>query len=337
MANLKVEHIYKSFDGNKVLKDINIEIQEGELVSLLGPSGCGKTTLLKVIAGLELPDEGKVFFDGEDYTKLESNKRNALIVFQDYGLFPHMTIEENIGFGLKVRGVNKIERKKRIVEMLDLIQLQDKGKNYPHELSGGQKQRVALARAVIVQPKILLLDEPFSNLDTNLKETMRDFVLHIQSKVKITTILVTHDKEEAFMMSQKVAVIMDGEINQYGSPREVYNAPATRQVSDFIGEANYIQGKIIDGVFISNIGNYNTPIDNKDIAYLLIRYNEIELTKETSEIKCIVLDRKYAGKNTVYKVSINDDSILTLTSNNSNFQVGDKGFLKFNLKAINIY
>lgn len=337
MANLKVEHIYKSFDGNKVLKDINIEIQEGELVSLLGPSGCGKTTLLKVIAGLELPDEGKVFFDGEDYTKLESNKRNALIVFQDYGLFPHMTIEENIGFGLKVRGVNKIERKKRIVEMLDLIQLQDKGKNYPHELSGGQKQRVALARAVIVQPKILLLDEPFSNLDTNLKETMRDFVLHIQSKVKITTILVTHDKEEAFMMSQKVAVIMDGEINQYGSPREVYNAPATRQVSDFIGEANYIQGKIIDGVFISNIGNYNTPIDNKDIAYLLIRYNEIELTKETSEIKCIVLGRKYAGKNTIYKVSINDNSILTLTSNNSNFQVGDKGFLKFNLKAINIY
>lgn len=337
MANLKVEHIYKSFDGNKVLKDINIEIQEGELVSLLGPSGCGKTTLLKVIAGLELPDEGKVFFDGEDYTKLESNKRNALIVFQDYGLFPHMTIEENIGFGLKVRGVNKIERKKRIVEMLDLIQLQDKGKNYPHELSGGQKQRVALARAVIVQPKILLLDEPFSNLDTNLKETMRDFVLHIQSKVKITTILVTHDKEEAFMMSQKVAVIMDGEINQYGSPREVYNAPATRQVSDFIGEANYIQGKIIDGVFISNIGNYNTPIDNKDIACLLIRYNEIELTKETSEIKCIVLDRKYAGKNTIYKVSINDNSILTLTSNNSNFQVGDKGFLKFNLKAINIY
>jgi len=211
LANLKVEHIYKSFDGNKVLKDINVEIQEGELVSLLGPSGCGKTTLLKIIAGLEPPDEGKVFFNGEDYTKLESSKRNALIVFQDYGLFPHMTIEENIGFGLKVRGVNKIERKKRVVKMLDLIQLQDKGKNYPHELSGGQKQRCACARALVTNPKLILADEPTGALDSRSAQMLIEMISQLNKEIGATILMVTHDSFTASYCS-RILFIKDGKI-----------------------------------------------------------------------------------------------------------------------------
>ncbi|MEG0775667.1 ABC transporter ATP-binding protein [Clostridium sp.] len=337
MANLKLENIYKTFDGKQVLKNINMEIIEGELVSLLGPSGCGKTTLLKIITGLLAPDGGKIFFNGEDYTEVDSNKRNAVIVFQDYGLFPHMTIVENIEFGLKVRNANKSERRKKVEEMLSLMQLEDKGKNYPFELSGGQKQRVALARALVVKPRVLLLDEPFSNLDTNLKETMRDFVMDLQKKLGFTTILVTHDKEEAFMMSHKVAVILKGELQQFGTPSEIYNKPLTRELSDFVGEANYVEGKVANGVFKSILGDFKVVADDIESASLMIRYDQILLTREKSEVRCKIIDKKYAGKTSLYKVIVNNEIVLTLNSNDNIFQVGHSAYLRITNGENNIY
>lgn len=337
MANLKLENINKTFDGEQVLKNINMEIKEGELVSLLGPSGCGKTTLLKIITGLLLPDEGKVFFNGEDYTMVDSNKRNAVIVFQDYGLFPHMNIIENIEFGLKVKKVHKTERIKKVKEMLILMQLEDKGKNYPFELSGGQKQRVALARALVVKPEVLLLDEPFSNLDTNLKETMRDFVINLQRKLGFTAILVTHDKEEAFMLSHKVAVILNGELQQFGTPAEIYNKPRTRELSDFIGEANYIEGKISNKVFKCILGDFKVEATDSERVSLMIRYDQIQLTREISEVNCKIIDRKYAGKTSLYKVIVNNELILNLNSNDSTFDAGDEAYLKVLDGINNIY
>lgn len=337
MSNLKLENINKTFDGEQVLKNINMEIKEGELVSLLGPSGCGKTTLLKIITGLLLPDEGKVFFNGEDYTMVDSNKRNAVIVFQDYGLFPHMNIIENIEFGLKVKKVHKTERIKKVKEMLILMQLEDKGKNYPFELSGGQKQRVALARALVVKPEVLLLDEPFSNLDTNLKETMRDFVINLQRKLGFTAILVTHDKEEAFMLSHKVAVILNGELQQFGTPAEIYNKPRTRELSDFIGEANYIEGKISNKVFKCILGDFKVEATDSERVSLMIRYDQIQLTREISEVNCKIIDRKYAGKTSLYKVIVNNELILNLNSNDSTFDAGDEAYLKVLDGINNIY
>lgn len=337
MANLKIQDISKSVDNLKVLNNINLEIKEGELVSLLGPSGCGKTTLLKIIAGLEHPDNGKIYFNEVDYTNVESNKRNAVIVFQDCGLFPHMTIYQNIEFGLKVRGIIKSERRRRSVEMLELMQLEDKGNNYPFELSGGQKQRVALARALLLLPKVLLLDEPFSNLDTNLKEIMREFVLDLQKKLGFTAILVTHDKEEAFIMSNRVAVIINGKLHQFDTPVEIYNRPRTKELSDFIGEANYLDGEVKDGIFYSTLGEFEVAANDKKQALLMVKYDQIQLLKDKTNIQGKITDRKYAGKVTLYKVSVKDQVILNVNSSNDSFKIDDVVYLNISIGINNIY
>lgn len=337
LAQLKLKNINKIFGRKQVLKNITMEINEGEILSLLGPSGCGKTTLLRIISGLLTPDEGQVFFNGEDYTLVDSNKRNAVIVFQDYGLFPHMTISENIEFGLKVRKINKSERDKKIKEMLKLVQLEDKWKNYPSELSGGQKQRVALARALIISPKVLLLDEPFSNLDANLKEDMREFVLELQKKLEITMILVTHDKEEAFMVSDKVAVIMEGQLKQFGTPAEIYKKPLTKELSDFIGEANYIEGKVENAVLKSIVGDFITESKNNDKVIFRVRYDEIELSREKSEVYGTIVTKKYGGRNNLYSVVLGKGVDVKVSSTNSSFEIGDTVYLRININYINIY
>ena len=214
MAEIKLLKVSKSYGEKEVLKDIEIEIKDGELISLVGPSGCGKTTLLKIIAGLDEPTKGSILFNGRNVTEVEASKRNAIIVFQDYRLFPHMTVHENIEFGLKVRNIDKEMRTKQVKEMLELTQLVGLERSYPFQISGGQKQRAALARALIVKPGVLLLDEPFSNLDTVLREDMREFVLKLHKELKFTAVLVTHDKAEAFMMADRVAVLIDGELQK---------------------------------------------------------------------------------------------------------------------------
>ena len=214
MSHVKLINLTKHFDKVEVLKNINLDIKEGEIVSLLGPSGCGKSTTLKIIAGILELDDGDILFDEKSVKNIPTGKRDASIVFQEYLLFPHMNVFENIEFGLKMKKVNKKDRKEKVEELIDLVKLRGYEDKYPSELSGGQQQRVAIARTLAINPKVLLLDEPFSNLDINLRNEMREFVLSLQKKLQITTILVTHDKEEALMMSDKIAVMLNGEIKQ---------------------------------------------------------------------------------------------------------------------------
>ena len=215
MSYVKLINLTKYFDKVEVLKNINLDIKEGEIVSLLGPSGCGKSTTLKIIAGILELDDGDILFDEKSVKNIPTGKENVSIVFQEYLLFPHMNVFENIEFGLKMKKISKKNRKEKVEELIDLVKLRGYENKYPSELSGGQQQRVAIARTLAINPKVLLLDEPFSNLDINLRNEMREFVLSLQKKLKITTILVTHDKEEALMMSDKIAVMLNGEIKQY--------------------------------------------------------------------------------------------------------------------------
>lgn len=241
---VELKNIVKKFGGHVALNDVNLQIQEGKLTSLLGPSGCGKTTMLRIIAGLEKPDSGSVLIDG----KTSSLKNNVGFVFQHYSLFPHMDVFNNVAFGLQVKPrktrLSKEEIKERVHEVLSLVQLDNQSKKYPSQLSGGQQQRIALARVLAIQPKILLLDEPFSALDATVRRDLRRWLRRLHEKIHITTVLVTHDQEEALEISDKVALFNQGFLEQFGSPREVYKNPASRFIYEFLGVVNVFSGRI---------------------------------------------------------------------------------------------
>ena len=242
-VSLELKEIKKSFtEGEAVLDNISLEISKGEFITLLGSSGCGKTTTLRIIAGLEQPDAGSVWLDGREVTGLEPNQRDVNTVFQNYALFPHMNVAENIGYGLKLKKVPKSEIKKKVSQMLELVQLEGYEKRKPSELSGGQKQRVAIARALVNNPKVLLLDEPLGALDLQLRRAMQIELKHLQKKLGITFIYITHDQEEAINMSDRIAVMRDGCIEQIGTPDEIYNHPKTSYVATFVGNANILHG-----------------------------------------------------------------------------------------------
>lgn len=241
--SLELKEIKKSFtEGEAVLDNISLEISKGEFITLLGSSGCGKTTTLRIIAGLEQPDAGSVWLDGREVTGLEPNQRDVNTVFQNYALFPHMNVAENIGYGLKLKKVPKSEIRKKVFQMLELVQLEGYEKRKPSELSGGQKQRVAIARALVNNPKVLLLDEPLGALDLQLRRAMQIELKHLQKKLGITFIYITHDQEEAINMSDRIAVMRDGRIEQIGTPDEIYNHPKTSYVATFVGNANILHG-----------------------------------------------------------------------------------------------
>jgi spermidine/putrescine transport system ATP-binding protein len=241
--SLELKEIKKSFtEGEAVLDNISLEISKGEFITLLGSSGCGKTTTLRIIAGLEQPDAGSVWLDGREVTGLEPNQRDVNTVFQNYALFPHMNVAENIGYGLKLKKVPKSEIRKKVSQMLELVQLEGYEKRKPSELSGGQKQRVAIARALVNNPKVLLLDEPLGALDLQLRRAMQIELKHLQKKLGITFIYITHDQEEAINMSDRIAVMKDGRIEQIGTPDEIYNHPKTSYVATFVGNANILHG-----------------------------------------------------------------------------------------------
>ncbi len=241
--SLELKEIKKSFtEGEAVLDNISLEISKGEFITLLGSSGCGKTTTLRIIAGLEQPDAGSVWLDGREVTGLEPNQRDVNTVFQNYVLFPHMNVAENIGYGLKLKKVPKSEIRKKVSQMLELVQLEGYEKRKPSELSGGQKQRVAIARALVNNPKVLLLDEPLGALDLQLRRAMQIELKHLQKKLGITFIYITHDQEEAINMSDRIAVMRDGRIEQIGTPDEIYNHPKTSYVATFVGNANILHG-----------------------------------------------------------------------------------------------
>lgn len=243
MTYLSIQNIRKKFNKIEVLKGINLDINKGEFICFLGPSGCGKTTLLRIIAGLEKNDSGVILVDEKNITHLEPSERNLSMVFQSYALFPNMTVYENIEYGLKKKIKDKSLRAKKIEEVLRLVNLEHISSKYPDEMSGGQQQRVSLARAIALEPNILLLDEPLSALDAKVRENLRKEIKDIQRKLGITTIMVTHDQEEALTMADRIAVMNGGEIVQFGTPKEIYNSPKDIFVADFIGKINFITNK----------------------------------------------------------------------------------------------
>ena len=272
---LELKNITKSFGGVSVLNGIDLQVKPGEFITLLGSSGCGKTTTLRIISGLETPDSGSVLLEGTDVTHAEPNKRGVHTVFQNYALFPHMTVEANIGYSLKIKGVKKPEIKERVKEMLELVQLEGFENRTPGELSGGQRQRVAIARSVVDSPKVLLLDEPLGALDLQLRRMMQVELKRLQKKLGITFIYITHDQEEALNMSDRIAVMRNGLFEQMGTPGDIYDRPKTAYIAKFVGSAN-----------ILNLGG----------KCLAVRSEALELKKGSEGyLSGIVKEKSFAG------------------------------------------
>jgi ABC-type Fe3+/spermidine/putrescine transport system ATPase subunit len=245
VASIRLHELTKRFGRVVAVNRLSLEIREGELITLLGPSGCGKTTTLRVIGGFEHPEGGEVFFGDRAVTALPPEQRNIGIVFQNYALFPHLTVNENVAFGLDVRRIPRPEIARRVAAILEKVQLLGLGGRYPHQLSGGQQQRTALARALVISPQVLLLDEPLANLDAKLREEMRFYIRHLQREFGITTVYVTHDQAEAMVLADRIVVMKDGVLQQVGPPHEIYRTPQTAWVADFIGLSNFIKGSVI--------------------------------------------------------------------------------------------
>lgn len=246
MISVTVRNLTKRFGTVTALRNLDLTIQPGELFFLLGPSGCGKTTLLRSMAGFYIPEEGSIFFDEENVTRLPPHKRNTGMMFQSYALWPHMSVAENVAFGLRERKVEKTRLKQQVAEALESVQMSAYADRRPNQLSGGQQQRVALARALVIRPRCLLLDEPLSNLDARLRLEMRGEIRRVCKEFKLTTVYVTHDQKEALSIADRMAVLEDGVVLQVGTPREIYGRPHTRTVAHFIGETNFIEGRILE-------------------------------------------------------------------------------------------
>lgn len=328
MSFVDLKNIRVSYDGKQnILEELNISMEKGELVSLLGPSGCGKTTTLRVIAGLISPNDGEFILDEEDLTKVPVHKRNFGMVFQSYALFPHLTIRENVAFGLKLRKIEKNEMNDRVAKMLEICGLESLGDRYPKQLSGGQRQRVALARALIIEPKLLLLDEPLSNLDAKLRVAMRIEIKRIQQQLGITTVFVTHDQEECFSISDKVAIMNKGVIEQYDAPETIYAQPKSKFVAEFIGFENFFEVrkdengeyKAENDLLIQS--ELSQPID--DTATATIRPDDIEICDD-GELKGEVIVRTFLGKSHQYEVKTAIGHLLVTDDNAKVFLPGDE-------------
>ena len=280
---IELKNLTKNFDDQQVLRGINLDIHENEFLTLLGPSGCGKTTTLRIIGGFEKPDSGKVFFDGADITNVPANKRNLNTVFQKYALFGHMTIEENIAFGLKIKNKSDSYIKDKIKYALKLVNLEGFEKRKPTSLSGGQQQRIAIARAIVNEPKVLLLDEPLGALDLKLRQDMQYELIRLKNELGITFVYVTHDQEEALTMSDTIVVMNQGYIQQIGTPEDIYNEPQNAFVADFIGDSNIIAATMLEDKVVRMLGavwkcvdvgfGHNRPVD------AVIRPEDIDLVK----------------------------------------------------------
>lgn len=260
MAYIRFENVNKSFGTNHVLKDINLDVEKGELVTLLGPSGCGKSTLLRCLSGLEQVSGGRIYLDGEDITDVSPRRRGIGMVFQQYSLFPNMSVKNNVAFGLKMKGTPKNEIDERVKEMLDIVGLSEKIDQFPMQLSGGQQQRVALARAMVTEPKVLLLDEPLSAIDALLRHNLQIEIRRIQQKLNITTIFVTHDQDEAMVMSDTIHLFNEGRIEQSGTPVDLYTTPASKFAAKFIGNYNIIPGKSFNTAIGEDFGYEDVAI-----------------------------------------------------------------------------
>ena len=320
MSEVRIEHVFKRFGSVTAVNDFNLVVKDGEFVSILGPSGCGKTTTLRMIAGFERATEGEIYI-GEQCVSSSikgsfapPEKRDIGMVFQSYAVWPHMTVAENVGYPLKIKKVDKAERERRVQEMLELVHLGEYGKRYPNQLSGGQQQRVALARALVAAPGLLLLDEPLSNLDAKLRESMRFEILEIQKKTGITVVYVTHDQGEAMAMSDRVVVMSMGVVQQIGAPHEIYTQPANKMVADFIGLVNFMAGEAKgDRVFLkgSKVSFPNTSKISGE-ATIAVRPENITMSLDGGQIEGQLTHRFYLGDAVDYRVKVGDHDVRVI-------------------------
>ena len=338
---IDLQHIFKSFDGTLVLDDLNLYIRENEFLTLLGPSGCGKTTTLRILGGFETPDKGRVIFDGKDITDLAPNKRQLNTVFQKYALFTHMTIAENIAFGLKIRKKSKSYIDDKIKYALKLVNLEGYENRMPDSLSGGQQQRIAIARAIVNEPKVLLLDEPLGALDLKMRQDMQYELIRLKNELGITFIYVTHDQEEALTMSDTIVVMNQGYIQQIGTPEDIYNEPQNAFVADFIGDSNILGGTMIEDKLVEFFGvrfacvdtgfGTMTPVD------VVIRPEDVKLTEMDDHGNPVGFDNRYLNpgfltgtvshlifKGVHYEMEVKSDSYTWLVHSTRCFQVGAK-------------
>ncbi len=316
---IRIENVSKSFGSFKAVDEVSLSISKGELFALLGGSGCGKTTLLRMLAGFETPDAGRIFIDGQDMAGVAPYDRPVNMMFQSYALFPHMTVEGNIGYGLKYEAMSDAERKDRVREMLELVQLTPLAGRKPHQISGGQRQRVALARALARQPKLLLLDEPLGALDKKLREHTQFELMNIQYKTGVTFVVVTHDQEEAMTLANRIAVMDKGVVRQIGSPTEIYENPKSRFVADFIGSINRFAAAIVyvkDGIAVLDCAELGQPLQARAEdgfepgmrVTAAVRPEKITISRERPEagnvLSAVVHDLGYFGKDSLYRLQL---------------------------------
>ena len=346
MTELSIRGLSKRFGDVTAVDGVELRIGDHELISLLGPSGCGKTTTLRCVAGFEEPTAGRILFDDRDVTGLPPERRNIGMVFQNYALFPHMTVRQNLAFGLEMRGIPKGETGERIARVLETVQLGDLGERYPRQLSGGQQQRIALARAMVVEPSILLLDEPLANLDAKLREEMRFFVRSLQKRVGITTVYVTHDQAEAMVISDRIVVMFDGRIHQIGTPSDVYSRPVSREVANFIGLSNFVEGRILETgeggrvrleTAAGTLGcACSEPLANGREATLVVRPEAIALSAARppdaagNAVAGRVSERYFLGNFTGYRVACAGGLVLQVQDHPwASFAAGDEVWCSF--------
>ncbi len=338
---IDLQNISKSYDGNLILDDMNLYIRENEFLTLLGPSGCGKTTTLRIIGGFETPDMGRVMFNGQDITKLPPNKRQLNTVFQKYALFTHMTIEENIAFGLRIKGKTDQYIKDKIQYALRLVNLDGYGKRMPDSLSGGQQQRIAIARAIVNEPKVLLLDEPLGALDLKLRQDMQYELIRLKNELGITFIYVTHDQEEALTMSDTIVVMNQGYIQQIGTPEMIYNEPENAFVADFIGDSNIIDATMIKDELVSFLGAKFACVDtgfgeNKPVDVVIRPEDVMLVSPEEGTIQGEVSHLIFKGVH--YEMEVMAGGYEWLVHSTTMFPVGTKVGIKvdpFNIQIMN--
>ena len=335
-SRVQLINVVKSFGGNTVLHCIDLDIEASSLTTLLGPSGCGKTTILRLIAGLELPTSGQVIIGDEDVSVLSASQRDVAMVFQSYALFPHMTVGQNVGYGLKMQGIAKDTRKERVKEALDSVGLDGFQDRYIDQMSGGQQQRVAVARALILQPKVMLFDEPLSNLDSKLRRQMREDIRRLQQELGVTSVYVTHDQDEALAVSDDVVVMKNGIIAQKGSPKELYLQPNSKFVATFMGDANIITGEVIatgdesklriDDIEIITDKPMEAALLNKTIE-IAIRPEALSLISvddKTTGLPCTIASKAYIGSAIEYSVKWHEKELFLVSATGSQeFEIGD--------------
>lgn len=341
MAHLVLDRLDKIFGTHHAIDSLTLDVPEGDFVSFLGPSGCGKTTTLRCIAGLEQPTSGAIRFSGRDVTGVPVEQRNIGMVFQNYALFPHMTVAENVAFGLDMRGVSRADAEPKVRRVLDMVQLPNHADRYPRELSGGQQQRVALARALVFEPDILLLDEPLANLDARLRDEMRSFIRQVQRSIGITTVYVTHDQSEAMTMSDQIVVMFDGKAHQADSPEAIYNRPATSRVANFIGAANIIAAKAIGAAEVQTgfgvmPAQAAGPLSAGSDVQLVLRPEDIALSGEsmTGSFPLDVTAVEYLGSIVQYRTRTSSGEALDVQAmGGERFPPGAKVFGRFTGQA----